>query len=232
MAARLHSFEDSQALARNLASDVAKHLSDAVAARGSASIAVSGGSTPKRFFEELSAHELEWSRVTITLVDERFVPADNPRSNHLLVETHLLKNKAVLANFQPLYQDVASALQAAAIATEKTADIGNPFDIVILGMGADGHTASFFPGGNHLARAIHADAPRGVMTMEAEGAGEERLTFTFTSLADARLLVLHIEGEAKKAVLEQAEAGTDEFEMPIRAVLNRAPSTVEIYWAP
>lgn len=232
MAARLHSFEDSQALARNLASDVAKQLSEAIAARGAASIAVSGGSTPKRFFEELSAHELEWSRVTITLVDERFVPADNPRSNHLLVETHLLKNKAALANFQPLYQDVASALQAAAIATDKTADIGNPFDIVILGMGADGHTASFFPGGNHLARAIDADAPRGVMTMEAEGAGEERLTFTFPSLADARFLVLHIEGDAKKTVLEQAEAGTDEFEMPIRAVLNRAPSTVEIYWAP
>lgn len=232
MAARLHSFADADALARNLATDIAKHLSDAISARGNASMAVSGGSTPKRLFEDLSAHDLDWSLVTITLVDERFVPADNPRSNHLLVATHLLKNRAAAANFQPLYQNVASALQAAAIATEKTADIGNPFDVVILGMGADGHTASFFPGGNHLARAIDADAPRGVMTMEAEGAGEERLTFTFPSLADARFLVLHIEGDTKKEVLGKAEAGTDVFEMPIRAMLNRAPSTVEIYWAP
>lgn len=232
MVVRLHSFSDTQVLATRLAADVAQHLIDAISKRGMASMAVSGGSTPKRLFEVLSGAELDWSKVTITLVDERFVPADNPRSNHLLVATHLLQNKAAAATFLPLYQDVASALQAAAIATEKTEDIGNPFDVVILGMGTDGHTASFFPGGNHLARAIDPDAPRGVMTMEADGAGEQRLTFTYPSLADARFLVLHIEGDAKRAVLEKAEAGTDETEMPIRSMLNRAPSDLEIYWAP
>ncbi|MCY1664669.1 6-phosphogluconolactonase [Rhizobium sp. SL86] len=232
MAFTFHNFGSAETLAGQLASDVALRLTQAIATRGSASIAVSGGSTPKRFFEVLSTQDLAWDKVTITLVDERFVPADNPRSNHLLVATHLLQNKAANAIFLPLYQDVASALQAAAIATEKTEDIGNPFDVAILGMGTDGHTASFFPGGNHLARAIAEDAPRGVMTMMADGAGEERLTFTFPSLADARFLVLHIEGDAKKNVLDQAKAGTDEMEMPIRAVLNRAPSPVEIYWAP
>lgn len=232
MAFTFHNFGSAESLAAQLAIDVAARLSQAIAARGSASIAVSGGSTPKRFFEVLSMQDIAWDKVTITLVDERFVPADNPRSNHLLVATHLLQNKAASAIFQPLYQDVASALQAAAIATEKTEDIGNPLDVAILGMGTDGHTASFFPGGNHLARAIAEDAPRGVMTMMADGAGEERLTFTFPSLADARFLVVHIEGDAKKSVLNQAKAGTDEMEMPIRAVLNRAPSPVEIYWAP
>lgn len=232
MSARLHSFGDTAALATKLASDVATQLSEAIAARGTASIAVSGGSTPKRFFEALSGHDIAWDRVTVTLVDERFVPADNPRSNHLLVATHLLKDKAAGANFLPLYHDVADALQAAAIATTKTEDIGNPFDVVILGMGTDGHTASFFPGGNHLERAIAADTPRGVMTMMADGAGEERLTFTFSSLNDARYLVLHIEGDSKKLVLDAAEAGTDELDMPIRAMLNRAASTLEIYWAP
>ncbi|MBT9371897.1 6-phosphogluconolactonase [Rhizobium sp. CSW-27] len=232
MASTLHSFANATELAELLASDVATHLEKAIAERGSASIAVSGGSTPKRFFEALSTRDIAWDKVTITLVDERFVPADNPRSNHLLVETHLLQNNAASAIFVPLYHDVASALQAAAIATEKTEDIGNPFDVAILGMGTDGHTASFFPGGNHLARAIDPDAPRGVMTMMADGAGEERLTFTYPSLADARFLVLHIEGEAKMAVLEKAMAGTDEMEMPVRALLNRAPSPVEIYWAP
>ncbi|MCO5733060.1 6-phosphogluconolactonase [Rhizobium sp. SSA_523] len=232
MAFTLHDFGSAQSLATQLARDVASRLAQGLAERGSASLAVSGGSTPRQFFEMLSTEEIDWSKVTITLVDERFVPPQHPRSNHQLVQAHLLKNRAAEAIFLPLYHDVASALQAAAIATEKTQDIGNPFDVVILGMGTDGHTASFFPHGNHLARAIADDAPRGVMTMMAEGAGEERLTFTFPSLCDARFLVLHIEGEAKKAVLDAAVNGTDEMDMPIRAVLRRASTPVDIYWAP
>lgn len=232
MTARLHEFPDAAALAANLADEVAARLAAAIEERGTASIAVSGGSTPKRFFEALSSRDIDWSKVTVTLVDERFVPADNPRSNHLLVATHLLKDKAAAAGFIPLYYEASSIEDAATIATEKTAGIGNPFDVAILGMGGDGHTASFFPHGNNLARALDLSGPRGVLTMEADGAGEERLTFSFASLADARFLVIHIEGQGKKDVLEQAQAGSDETEMPVRAVLNRAVSPVEIYWAP
>lgn len=232
MVANMHAFANGAELARNLADRVAEALSAAIAARGAASIAVSGGSTPKVFFQELSIRPLNWEKVTVTLVDERFVPADNPRSNHLLVATNLLQNKAKAGRFLPLHQDVASVGEAATLATQKTKSIGQPFDVVILGMGADGHTASFFPGGNNLKTALDPKTPRGIMTMEAEGAGEERLTFTFSSLQDARLLVLHIEGESKKDVLEKAEAAGDETEMPIRAVLRRAASPVEIYWAP
>jgi 6-phosphogluconolactonase len=104
--------------------------------------------------------------------------------------------------------------------------------VVILGMGGDGHTASFFPGGNNLAVALDPKTPRGVITMDAEGAGEPRLTFTFSSLQDAALLVLHIEGESKKDVLAKAEGGGDEADMPIRAILRRAASPLDIYWAP
>lgn len=232
MSGSLHEFPDAETLAAELAMDVAAQLTAAIAVRGSASIAVSGGSTPKRFFEALSEQDINWSKVTITLVDERFVPADDERSNHRLVATHLLKDKAEVATFVPLYQPSTSVEDAAKIATEKTAGFGKPFDVVILGMGGDGHTASFFPKGNNLAKAIDPEGPRGVLTMRAEGAGEERLTFSFTSLADARLLVLHIEGDAKMIVLEAAENGDDEMEMPIRAVLNRAPSPLQIYWAP
>ena len=232
MTANLHEFSDASALATALAGAVAAQLTTAISERDAASIAVSGGSTPKRFFEALSTRDLDWSKVTVTLVDERFVPADNPRSNHLLVATHLLKDKAAAAKFLPLYHDCSSVNQAAAVATKETAGIGKPFDVVILGMGADGHTASFFPHGNNLASALDLSGPRGVLTMEAEGAGEERLTFSFASLSDARLLVLHIEGQSKKDVLEKATTGSDETEMPIRAVLNRAKSPVEIYWAP
>ncbi|MGO7373890.1 6-phosphogluconolactonase, partial [Rhizobium ruizarguesonis] len=99
---------------------VAASLSAAIAARGPASIAVSGGSTPKVFFQALSTRAIAWDKVTITLVDERFVPADNARSNHLLVDANLLQNKARAARVLPLYKDAASAEEAVRIATEKT----------------------------------------------------------------------------------------------------------------
>lgn len=232
MSARLHEFTDGAALAEGLADRVSGALTDAVTTRGRASIAVSGGSTPKAFFKALSARDIDWAKVTITLVDERFVPADNPRSNHQLVADNLLQGKSQAAQFLPLYREAGSAEEAAKIVTADAAALGHPFDVVILGMGADGHTASFFPGGSRLAEAISSDTPRGVITMEAEGAGEPRLTFTFASLEDARLLVLHIEGQGKKDVLAAAESDGPETDMPIRAVLRRATTPVDIYWAP
>lgn len=225
-------FENGAALAEALATHVTAALSDAVAARGAASLAVSGGSTPKAFFKVLSAKDIGWDKVTITLVDERFVPADNPRSNHKLAADLLLIDKAAAARFVPLYQAAETAEAAAEIATRETAAFSSPFDVAILGMGNDGHTASFFPGGNHLAEALDAGRERGILTMQADGAGEPRLTFSFSALQDARLLVLHIEGAEKAAVLDKALSGRDETEMPIRAVLNRASSPLEIYWAP
>lgn len=232
MTSSLHAFDTSADLARSLADRVAGALSAALAERGAASLAVSGGSTPKAFFKALSAAALDWPHITITLVDERFVPPDHERSNERLVRENLMQGQAAAARFAPLYYPTASVEEAAATASKQTAGFGTPFDVVILGMGSDGHTASFFPGGSRLDEALDAGTPRGVMTMEAEGAGEPRLTFTFSSLADARLLVLHIEGAGKKTVLEAAEAAGPETDMPIRAILRRAPSPVEIYWAP
>ncbi len=232
MANRLHEFKDTAALAEGLADTVAAALKAAIAERGAATIAVSGGSTPKQFFKALSARALDWPKVTVTLVDERFVPADNARSNHLLVAENLLQGNAASALFLPLYRQAATIEEAARLASGDIAAVAAPFDVVILGMGNDGHTASFFPGGDRLAEALSLDTPRGVITMEAEGAGEPRLTLTFSSLQDARLLVLHIEGQAKKDTLDKALSAGAEVEMPVRAVLNRAKTPVDIYWAP
>ena len=99
-------------------------------------------------------------------------------------------------------------------------------------MGGDGHTASFFPGGNNLERALSLKGPRSVITMQADGAGEPRLTFTFSALQDARLLVLHIEGEAKKPVIETALAQGAAGPLPIARVIANASADTEIYWAP
>lgn len=232
MAHHMKTFETGAALANGLADAVATALSAAIAKTGEATLAVSGGSTPKAFFETLSTRALDWAKVKVTLVDERFVPEDNPRSNHLLVKTHLLKNEAAAAEFVPLYRPEATIEEAAKTATGIVPGMSKAFDVVILGMGTDGHTASFFPGGDHLDAALDLSQPRRVMTMEAPGAGEARLTLSFSALHDAGLLVVHIEGGEKKAVLDKALAGSDEKDMPIRAVLVRAQTTPDIYWAP
>ncbi len=129
MSARLHEFKDGAALAEALADRVSGVLADAVASRGRASIAVSGGSTPKAFFKALSSRKIDWSNVTVTLVDERFVPADNPRSNHLLVADNLLQGKAKAASFLPLYRETGGAEKAAKIVSADAEALGHPFDV-------------------------------------------------------------------------------------------------------
>ncbi len=206
MAHQMKTFETGAALAAGLADAVASALAEAIARKGVATLAVSGGSTPKAFFEALSTRQLDWPKVKVTLVDERFVAEDNPRSNHLLVKTHLLKNAAsgpVRATLSPRGDDRGRCRDASGNVPGMT----EPFDVAILGMGTDGHTASFFPGGDHLSAALDLSQPRRVMTMEAPGAGEARLTLSFSALHDAGLLVVHIEGAEKKAVLEGHSRG-------------------------
>jgi len=232
MAHRFNTFASGADLAEALATRVASALAEAVSARGEAAIAVSGGSTPKAFFKALSAKDIDWKKVVITLVDERFVPPESERSNHALVSAMLLKDKAAAAKFLPLYHAIADAEDAAFAATSDAKRLPRPFDVVILGMGGDGHTASFFPGGDHLEQALNPRTPRSVITMRAESAGEPRLTFTFSSLQDARLLVLHIEGEAKKPVIDEALAQGAAGPLPIARVIANAASDTEIFWAP
>jgi 6-phosphogluconolactonase len=213
-----HIFENAGALATQLARDVAQWLSSAIATKDFAVLAVSGGTTPKPFFEALSRSELDWSKVQITLVDERQVDELSPRSNAKLVRESLVQNKAAQAQFVPLFENPNASNLAR-------------FDVVILGMGNDGHTASFFPYGNHLTQALNVDQPHSIISMEAAGAGEPRLTFTLPRLLAARHLCLHIQGNDKMNVLEQALAGEDQSKMPVRAVLH-AQKPVQLYWCP
>ncbi|WP_329741881.1 6-phosphogluconolactonase [Dyella sp. A6] len=225
----LHRFDHADALAEGLATRVAAQLREALDARGKALLAVSGGSTPKRFFEQLSQMPLDWARVTVTLVDERWVPESNERSNARLVKVTLLQHQAAEANFVPLY--VAAPTPEAAIATlrARLGELPSTFDVVILGMGGDGHTASFFPGGDRLAEALDLKGTARVLPMRAEGAGEPRITFTLPALLDSRALFLHIEGEAKRSVFDTAcEPGST---LPMGAVLRAAPQ-LEPWWCP
>jgi 6-phosphogluconolactonase len=213
-----YDFDNREALAKALADRVARGLSRAISRQGSAVLAVSGGSTPALFFEHLSQENISWEKVTITLVDERQVDEQSPRSNAKLVKQCLLQNHARTARFVPLYQNQNAAETLA-------------LDVVVLGMGEDAHTASFFPGGDHLAEALNPKSQTVITTMQAPAAGEPRLTFTLAAVLKAKVFCLHVEGQKKHDVLASAIAGTDVMAMPIRAILQ-ADNPIEIFWCP
>jgi 6-phosphogluconolactonase len=222
-------FPDKDRLAEALAEAIAQDLKTGVRSRGAASLAVSGGSTPARFFRALSQRDdVPWDKVFVTLVDERWVDETSDRSNARLVKANLLTGRAALARFVPLYQggidpDADKSGKGLAI-------VPRPLDAAVLGMGNDGHTASFFPGGDTLREALTAEGP--VIAIRAPGAGEPRVTLTLRQLLAARALYLHIEGEEKVETLEQAEAEGPIEAMPVRAILRQTQTPLTIYWCP
>lgn len=224
-----HEFASPEELAEALAGTVAEHLAGAVKSRGHATLAVSGGSTPARFFRALSAKALAWDDVTIALVDERFVGADSERSNERLVRETLLQGPASNASFAGLFSADSDPDEAAASAGRKIAGLPLPFDVVVLGMGLDGHTASFFPDAENLDALLDPSQTRVVMPVTAPSAGEPRLTLTLPILESARFLALHIEGEAKRDVLDAALSDARPA-APVRRVLDAAASPPQIYW--
>jgi len=222
-------FKDKQQLAEALAEAVAANLKASVKARGVASLAVSGGTTPARFFEVLSERsDVPWEKVAITLVDERWVDEKSDRSNARLVREKLIQNRAAIASFVPLYQ--GGPVPDTVRAGRAQAGVPQPLDAVVLGMGNDGHTASFFPGGDNLEEALTAEGP--IVAINAPGAGEPRVTLTLRRLLAARALYLHIEGEEKVKTLDKAEAEGPVEDMPVRAILRQTETPLTIYWCP
>jgi len=227
-----HTFDTPGALAASLADRVAAELSVAVNERGQAILAVSGGTTPHRFFERLSHADIGWEHIIVTLVDERFVPTDDARSNEKLVRGYLMQNFASKARFVGLYIAARTAELAAFSAANRINALAKPFDVVVLGMGTDGHTASFFPSGDRLKQAIDRNSRALVVPMHAKGLREARLTLTLPLLMNARFLALHIEGKEKLVTFEQAMQNGPETDMPVRAVLYHAESPVQVFWSP
>ncbi len=226
------SFGSREDLALALAEAVAEHLKAGIESRGAGALAVSGGSTPARFFGALGRRrDVDWSRVMVTLVDERWVPETHERSNAGLVNEKLLQGPAASAHFIPLYTGGTQPDAAAmARANDLQARVPTPFDAVVLGMGNDGHTASFFPGGDTLGEALAGEGP--VLAIRAPGAGEPRATLTLSRLLAAGMVYLHIEGEEKEKVLETALGEGPVEDMPVRAVLRQIRTPVTVFWSP
>ena len=206
-----------------LASVIAAELRAALTL-GRATLSVSGGTTPGPVFDALADTALDWSRVAVLLNDERWVGIASPRSNTRLLHERLLVGKAAAATLLPLYaeapqpEDKLAAL-AQAIARHL------PITVLLLGMGADMHTASLFPGADKLAEALAPDAPV-LMALRAEAAGEPRITLSARVLTASKHIHVLITGPDKRAALDRALTLTP-TEAPIRVVLDQAT----VHWA-
>ncbi len=219
-----------------IAAHIADALRAAIAARGRASLAVSGGQSPVPMFEALREQDLDWSSVSIVLVDERVVPRDHAASNTALVTRHLLQGPAAAARFVPLFGELPTRFNAQVLdvlvreASERIADLPWPLDLAVLGMGEDGHTASLFPGAPGYARAITTDARLAWVVPEQapSPAPHARLSLSLSALLAARELLLSISGSSKLATLRRATAKADPA-LPVSLVLNQTQTPVSVW---
>ena len=226
-------FADDESLAQALALDVADDLRAGIQTRGEALIALSGGTTPRRFLELLGQQSLNWTRTTVTLADERWVPPSDPRSNERLLRETLLRGNAAAVHFVPLYASVASAQDGYATIAANVAKLHFPFDAVVLGMGTDGHCASLFADGDRIDEALQPDSPARVLPMRAPSAGEPRMTLTLSALVSTRAMYLHIEGEEKNRIFERIQAQDAAFaHAPVRRVLQHSPVQPKLFRCP
>lgn len=224
-----HAFAGGEELARKLANDVTAALERRLAAHGVASLVVSGGRTPAAFLRELGSRKLDWSSVSVTLADERRVAANAPASNLRFVRESFAGAPASVAT---LVAVDATAADAASRWSEALGTMPRPFAAVILGMGDDGHFASLFPRMPGLATALDPSGTTSVVAGVAPVEPRARLSLTLPTLLDTDLLVLHVTGDSKLAVLQRVARGGSALEMPVRALLEQRRVPLEIYHAP
>jgi 6-phosphogluconolactonase len=215
-----------------LAASIADELRAAIAERGQASLAVSGGKSPIVLFEALRTALLDWSKVTVALVDERCVAHDHADSNTALVRRHLLQDGAAAATFVTLFDAVPAELDDAALtglvdaANQGLDKVTFPLDVVVLGMGEDGHTASLFPAAPGLDEALASPGP--TAWVRPATAPHARLTLTLPVLLMARHVHLPLAGATKLKVYQAASKGANPA-LPISLLLNNPACEVQVW---
>ena len=217
-----------------LAREITARLAASVSAHGAASLIVAGGSTPGPLFDVLAQAPAPWDKTSVSLTDERWVATDDPTSNERQVRERLLVDHAANAWFVGLKTPQATPAAAKEGVEKALTALPRPFDVVVLGMGADGHFASLFPGAPELKAGLDPNNADLVIPVRREGAAgaAERLSLTLSALLAARWIAILVDGEEKLDVYRRAMAGEDARELPIRAILKQTSTPVDIWWAP
>jgi len=226
-----HEASSADQLAIQLASAVEQNLSETIQAHDKASLVVSGGSTPLPFFKQLSQASLDWSVIDVTLADERWVPEDHEDSNARFVKEHFLTGAAADARFISLYRDTKPDLAIKEV-EQALNDMTQPFSVVILGMGGDGHTASLFPETDGLEAALNLNTRNMLAIMRPVTVRQARITLTRAALLRSRFRYLHITGEHKREVLSKALEPDVEHPLPIASFFEKHLPPISVYWSP
>jgi 6-phosphogluconolactonase len=214
------SFETKQDLELRLSQDIAQYLSQAIQEKGIATLLLSGGSTPGGVYRLLSDTDLDWSKVTVGLVDERYVGPDSEFSNHLLLKNSLLQNKAKNAFFIPMVSDLTDYVKNEQ-EIEAAYRIFTEPDVVLLGMGPDGHTASIFPNDPVSFKALDLQSTRLIFNTNAPAHPTQRITCSAALLSRAQHLLLMLTGEQKLTIFSNAR----QLNLPIAAFQNHIQET-------
>ncbi|CCQ11728.1 6-phosphogluconolactonase [Pseudoalteromonas luteoviolacea B = ATCC 29581] len=228
-------FESKEEMTQALATLLEVELSDAVSKSGEAVLMVSGGSSPKAAYEYLSTVDLGWSNITVAMVDERWVEASHEKSNEAFIKSTLLKNNGAKARFLAMKNDASTAKEGHKQCEQRFNALRRPFDVTILGMGPDGHTASLFPHAEGLDEALSSSsitAPINAIESEVTGSITERMSLSLAGIAATKHAVLLISGEEKRAVYQRAKETGEVADMPLRAVLQHPQLNLTVFWAP
>jgi len=224
-----HFFDTPDDAAIALADSVARHIAERLLIAPRVSLVVSGGSTPLPFFDALREKPLDWARVDVLLADERWVPEDDKDSNTRLVKESLLQGPAAEARYLSLKQPGDTPADGLAAVKAALHDLHLPLDVLILGMGSDGHTASLFPDAPELDQALDKDSAEIVASMTPPSQPQKRITLTLGALSQAGFTALHLKGDSKLETLQAACSDTGKIrEMPIRAFLKPG---LQVYWS-
>ncbi len=210
-------------------------LRQALKTRGHASLMVSGGSSPKPLYENLSKTDLEWSKITIGLVDERWVDPGQNGSNEDFIRAALFQNNAASAKFFGLKTPHASVQKGLKSAEARFKGVDSPFDVCVMGMGSDAHTASWFPNSDGLAHALALDNQDFLCAVDATGApvaGDypHRITLTLRAVIDSHFVALFIPGAEKRRVFDAAPS-KPLSDAPVQALL-RAGQNLHVFASP
>jgi 6-phosphogluconolactonase len=223
-------FRDRDEAVGALARRIGERLRFAVYRRATASMVVSGGAAPRDLFRALRLAPVPWYLVTIMPSDEGWVPVEDDGSNEGLFRREILSGEPGFAQFVSLYRRDCAAVDSLPALRASLATVRRPFDAVVLGMGTDGHTASWFPDSPNIGEALHGDAD--LVVQRVPSLSHARVSLTLRSLLDAHEVNLLFFGAAKRAVYEQSLAPGPVEQYPVRALVRQQRVPVNVYWAP